>query len=134
MATLDEMKLARDGHLGFGRPRKHTGHLRPVGETIRVERDDERGVQREYVKIRGTSGVVEYERDLDFVGRARCGCVRAWCSGTVKGRHRSQNLREFERDGLTLERMTTEEARAALQIVCPHDRAAAPSGAAPKGG
>ena len=118
MATLDDLKLARDGHLGYGKPRKWKSAMRPVGEVIRTERDDARGIARSFVRV--GDGVVEYERELDFVGRSPCGCVTAWASSSITGRDRQRTLDEFRRDGQTIERMTTDEARAVLQIDCPH--------------
>jgi hypothetical protein len=83
--TTDEMKMQRDGQLSYGRSR-----------ASRVDVD------------RGKD-------EMDYCGQKRCGCVVTWCSSAMPPLHRNKELRRWERDGLEVIRVTTEEARTRLR-------------------
>lgn len=59
--------------------------------------------------------------ELDYIARKKCGCYRAWIAGDEPRERIAAAVAEWIRKGYSVERCTTEEARAKLGA-CPHDR------------
>lgn len=58
--------------------------------------------------------------DLDYIGVKRCGCIRTWCSSDNPPRHLARTIARWIREGLSVERCSTDEARQRIKK-CPHD-------------
>ena len=63
---------------------------------------------------------------LDYLGVKKCGCAVSWVSAEVSPEHLADSVAQMIRDGLDVQRVTTEEARVRLKI-CYHDGRNAPS-------
>lgn len=59
---------------------------------------------------------------MDYLGTRPCGCAIAWCSGDSPQADTARAVSDMIRDGLDVERVTTEEARRRIGW-CPAHRA-----------
>lgn len=60
---------------------------------------------------------------LDYIGRKPCGCVMCWMSSDLPAKEIAKEVARLLRCGWSIERMTTEQAKAALVagLDCEHD-------------
>lgn len=61
-------------------------------------------------------------RQLDYLGTRPCGCAPAWCSGDLPLREVARAVAQMIRDGLNVERVTTEESRHRVGFCAVHQR------------
>lgn len=55
---------------------------------------------------------------LDYVAVAKCGCVLAWCSSRTQPKELAKDIAGWVRGGMSVERMTTADAREKLGRNC----------------